>query len=62
MLLYQLYFDGIIDNPYENDPTFQILKENDVCFVERAKHNTTEENKLALDEFDSLFKSIGNKP
>lgn len=33
ILLYQLFFRGRIDNPYADDPTFDILKKYDVQFL-----------------------------
>jgi hypothetical protein len=34
MLLYQLYRDGKIKNPYSNDGTFKILRDHNVCFID----------------------------
>lgn len=34
ILLYQLFFHDRIDNPYEAEPTFEILKKYDVQFVD----------------------------
>lgn len=33
ILLYQLFFNEMIDNPYADDPTFEILKKYDVQFT-----------------------------
>lgn len=45
LLWYQLYFDGMISSPYGADKTFELLKGNDVSFIERAGHVTKEEIK-----------------
>lgn len=33
MLFYQLFFDGLIDNPYQADPTFKTLRDEGVSFL-----------------------------
>jgi hypothetical protein len=33
MLFYQLFFDRLMDSPYEADPTFQILRDEGVSFL-----------------------------
>lgn len=33
MLIYQLFFVGLIDNPYKSDPTFQTLRDEGVSFL-----------------------------
>ena len=33
LLLYQLYFDKLIPNPYQNDNTFEKLRSNKVSFL-----------------------------
>lgn len=38
MLLYQLFFDGWIDNPYPSDDrTFEILRHQGVTFVDATE-------------------------
>jgi hypothetical protein len=33
MLFYQMFFDSLIENPYDADPTFQILRDQGVSFL-----------------------------
>lgn len=33
MLFYQLFFDRLIDNPYQADPTFETLRNEGVSFL-----------------------------
>ncbi|MFP3330999.1 antiviral reverse transcriptase Drt4 [Pseudomonas putida] len=44
ILLYQLFFNEMIDNPYANDPTFEILKKYDVQFTNLPKKDSKAED------------------
>ena len=55
MLLYQLFFDGMISNPYQNDKTFDILRENDVSFIERKNHKSQPEKDLEAKKSQAVF-------
>lgn len=43
ILLYQLFFHGKIENPYTEDPTFEILKKYDVQFLHPPKQHSKAE-------------------
>lgn len=63
LLLYQLFRDGVIENPY-NDNTFNILRENDVNFITSAVEKSTDAEKACeqqrIKNIFQLFQS-GNK-
>lgn len=44
ILLYQLFFHEKIDNPYADDPTFEILKKHDVQFLNPPKKDSKAED------------------
>ncbi|WP_297843112.1 antiviral reverse transcriptase Drt4 [Pseudomonas sp.] len=44
ILLYQLFFHEKIDNPYADDPTFEILKKHDVQFLNSPKKDSKAED------------------
>lgn len=44
LLLYQLFLNGKIGNPYPDDPTFDILKKHDVQFLWRPQESSEAEN------------------
>jgi hypothetical protein len=44
ILLYQLFFHEKIDNPYADDPTFEILKKHDVQFLNPPKKTSKAED------------------
>ena len=44
ILLYQLFFHEKIDNPYADDPTFEILKKHDVQFLNPPKKGSKAED------------------
>lgn len=48
LLLYQLYFNNKIENPYPNDNTFNILKTHDVNFMPDIHYDNQAENYLNL--------------
>ncbi|WP_446939475.1 antiviral reverse transcriptase Drt4 [Pseudomonas aeruginosa] len=44
ILLYQLYFKGKLENPYTDEPTFEILKKYDVQFLHAPQEPSRAEN------------------
>lgn len=44
LLLYQLFFHGKIENPYIDEPTFDILKKHDVQFLWRPEKSSKAED------------------
>lgn len=63
-LLYQLFRDGVIDNPY-NDDTFNILRDNDVNFIISSEEPRTKaEEESEHQRIKSIFKmfQLLNKP
>lgn len=44
LLLYQLFYLGKIENPYKDDPTFEILKKYDVQFLWRSEKSSKAED------------------
>lgn len=57
LLLYQLYFDGLIADPY-GDGVFELLKHDDVSFVEREGHESVEERKFKTEQVAKMFAEV----
>lgn len=60
ILLYQLFFNEMIGNPYADDPTFEILKKHDVQFM-----NPPEKDSIAEDYcfyYSNPFRDEGEFP
>ncbi|MFG0820618.1 antiviral reverse transcriptase Drt4 [Pseudomonas sp. GLN_3] len=60
ILLYQLFFNEIIDNPYANDPTFEILKKYDVQFTNLPKKDSKAEDYCFY--YSNPFRDEGELP
>lgn len=60
ILLYQLFFHERIGNPYQDDPTFDILKKHDVQFLNPPENDTEAENYCFY--FSSPFREKGESP
>ncbi|MBT7081653.1 MAG: hypothetical protein HN929_09345, partial [Chloroflexi bacterium] len=58
LLFYQLFFDGKLSNPYANDDTFDILKAEDVSFIEREDHQTIAEKAFSAKKVQAIFTSV----
>lgn len=54
VLLYQLFFDGVIANPYANEKCFEILKGEDVSFIPKADCQSKNELDLIVNDFMDL--------
>ncbi|TDY02857.1 antiviral reverse transcriptase Drt4 [Thiohalophilus thiocyanatoxydans] len=54
VLLYQLFFDGIIANPFVGENCFDILKDEDVSFIPISGHHTKSEIDLIGKMFVNL--------
>lgn len=62
VLLYQLFLDGVIENPYNgidgnDDKVFAILKKFDVSFIERENYKTSAESKFEQEKLKEIFTS-----
>ncbi len=58
ILLYQLFFDGKIDNPYQSENAFDILKSEDVSFIERINYISRPEKDLLTKKAQEMFPNI----
>lgn len=58
LLLYQLFFDDKIVNPYDEDSTFSILKDEDVSFVDREGYSSPSENLYSAEKIKKIFGEI----
>lgn len=58
LLFYQLFFDGKHPNPYNNDDTFDILKAEDVSFIDREGHNSAAEKAFSTKKIQKIFTEI----
>ncbi|MFK5951313.1 MAG: RNA-directed DNA polymerase [Methylococcales bacterium] len=58
LLFYQLFFDGKCPNPYSSDTTFDVLKAEDVSFINREGHESTSEKKFSTKKVQKLFSEI----
>lgn len=52
LLLYQLFFDKKIPSPYKSEKAFELLKKEDVSFVDRQGNFTKAEIDCLFEEFD----------
>lgn len=62
LLLYQLFFYKEIPNLYSGDPTFDLLRDEDICFVERPNHYTPLEVEADHGFVDETKKAESYKP
>lgn len=60
ILLYQLFFHGKIENPYSDEPTFDILKKYDVQFLNPPKSSSKAEDYCFY--YSSPFREAGENP
>lgn len=60
ILLYQLFFNEMINNPYANDPTFEILKKYDVQFTNLPKKDSKAEDYCFY--YSNPFRDEGELP
>lgn len=60
ILLYQLFFNEMIDNPYANDPTFEILRKYDVQFTNLPKKDSKAEDYCFY--YSNPFRDEGELP
>ena len=59
VLLYQLFYDGVISGPYAEEKCFEILKDEGVSFTPKTGHNSTSE--IALLSFNNIEIETGNE-
>lgn len=60
ILLYQLFFNEMIDNPYADDPTFEILKKYDVQFTNLPNKDSKAEDYCFY--YSNPFRDKGELP
>ena len=58
VLLYQLFYDGVIGNPYVGEKCFDILKDEGVSFIPKTGHHSKSE--IALLGFNNIEIETGN--
>lgn len=58
LLIYQMYFDGVITYKFGKDKTFEILKSSDVSFIKRAERTTSEYKYEVESMFGDLIKEL----
>lgn len=62
LLLYQLYFEKEISSPYSADKTFELLRADDVSFIERVSYHTKQEIDAEFGFEDEMEKAEKYEP